>query len=136
MLKNLERAVKVSIAPSELYSSSKNIKWTDDNKEVIINGEFYDVVGFKNSGTTVSLFLINDAKEKEMIDNYEGLANSLNNTSAPGSKLIKDFLSLKYLQDALIEFIPSSTDLDLEFPQYIADLSSVFISLGNPPPIH
>jgi len=136
MLQNLEHVVKVSIAPFELYSSSKNIKWTDDNKEVIINGEFYDVIGFKNSGTTVSLFLINDTKEKELIDNYEGLANSLNNTSTPGSKLIKDFLSLKYLQDAFIEFSPSSTDLIVDFPEYIADLSSVFISLGNPPPIH
>jgi hypothetical protein len=135
MLRHLDQAVKINISPSELYSSSKNIKWTDGNKEVIINDQIYDVIGFRNSGTSVSLFIINDVKEKNMLNAYEELANSLNTPSSSGSKIIKDFLSLKYLQDPLIGFISPSADLNSDHPEFISDLSSVFISLENPPPV-
>lgn len=136
MLQNLDQAIKIDITPSELYSSSAKIKWVDDNKEVVINDQVYDVLGFKNSGTTVSLFLINDSKEKDLINNYELLSNSINNTTSPGSELVKDFLSLKYLPDSLIGILPVSYDLSTSFPAYVADLASVFISLENPPPLH
>jgi hypothetical protein len=135
MLQNLDQTIKVDITPSELYSSSEKIKWIDGNKEVIIDGQLYDVLGSKNSGKTVSLFLINDAKEKDLINNYEQLANSLHNTSSSGSELIKDFLSLKYLQDPLIEIVQQFTVLTSEYTDYIPNLSSVFISLENPPPL-
>lgn len=136
IFKNLDKVIKVDISPFELYSSSSKIKWLDDNKEVVIDNQIYDVVGLKNSGKTVSLFLMNDNQEKNLIDNYNELASSVLNTpTSSKTNLIKDFLSLKFLQDSPLGVPTAITDCVSQHSNYLSDLTSVFISLENPPPV-
>ena len=128
IFKNLDKVIKVDISPFELYSSSQKIKWLDDNKEVVIDNQIYDVIGLKNSGKTVSLFLMNDSQEKNLIDNYNELTSSiLNSPVSSKSNLIKDFLSLKFLQDSPLGVCASEIDFVNPYLNYLADLTSVFI---------
>src|SRR6201988_4861 len=53
----------ISINPSDLYVSTNNITWEDENKEVIYRGTLYDVVSVKNENGKVILTVISDSQE-------------------------------------------------------------------------
>ena len=90
----------------------------------------------KNSGKTVSLFVINDTKEKDLMENYSKVVNSdVANSNSSKSTIIKSFLSLKFIQSSNYEFIiSSSSHINKHYTAYIVNLSCVYISQETPPP--
>jgi hypothetical protein len=112
------------------------MEWLDENKEIMVNGILYDVISIKNSGKTVSLFVINDTKEKALMENYSKVVNS-NETNSNSSKsnILKNFLSLKFIQGSNYEFnLSSSSLINKHYTTYIVSLSDVFMSQETPPP--
>lgn len=93
------KTIKISIHPSELYSNNSKINWLDDNKEVIINDVLYDVISIKNNGTLVVLTVVDDKKEKELMDTYRDRFDDFRASHSSKNKpqVAKDFFSLKYL---------------------------------------
>lgn len=135
ILKNLDQTEKIEISPFELFSNSKNIKWLDNNKEIVFNGLIYDIVSIKNTGKTVSLFVVNDNDEKALIDKYTELAGSIFNNTIPGKQdLIKDFLSLKFFQDTPLAITALNIFQTNTYAEYISDIITVFLSQETPPP--
>lgn len=133
---NLSQLEQISISPFQLFSDSKDMEWLDENKEIMVNGILYDIISIKNSGKTVSLFVINDTKEKALMDNYSKVVNS-NETNSNSSKsnIVKNFLSLKFIQSPSYEFNISSSNLtNKHFTTYTVSLSDVFMSQETPPP--
>ena len=135
ILKNLDQTEKIEISPFELFSNSNNIKWNDNNKEIVFNGLVYDIVSIKNTGKTVSLFVVNDTDEKTLLDNYNELAGSIFNNSSPvRHDLIKDFLSLKFFQDGPLEITTLNVFQFNVYAEYVSDIITVFLSQETPPP--
>ena len=132
---DLAQLKKIDINPSQLYSDSKEIKWLDDNREVMIGDFIYDVVFTKNSGKTVSLYLINDDDERSLLDKYNKLADSIFDESNPSKQdVVKDFLSLKCLQYNSLNFVPENLSLLNSYAAYTVSITSVFLSQETPPP--
>ena len=132
---NLTELKKIEINPSQLYTDSKGIQWFDDNREVMIGSLMYDVVYTKNSGKTISLFLVNDENEKTLMDKYSKLADSIFDDSNPAKQdVVKDFLSLKFLQGSPFEFQAPNTIVVNEQAVYAASLNSGVLSKETPPP--
>lgn len=52
---NLNHLEQIKLYPSLLYTNTKNIKWCDDNNEIELDNQLYDVVYIKNTGTTGSI---------------------------------------------------------------------------------
>ena len=85
------------IERSELYQNSSEMIWIDGNKEVIINGELYDVMGVRETMTEIQLVLLPDKHEKEIKIEFASLFNDQDIESGGLMKLIKKLLSFKYL---------------------------------------
>ena len=135
ILKNLSQLDKIEISPSQLFSDSKNLKWLDNNSEIMLNGLIYDIVSIKNSGKTVSLFVVNDVKEKSLMDTYNQMADSIFDSGNPAKpNLIKDFLSLKFFQDKVLEFSNYNSFTLNTFSGFVVKTITVFLSQETPPP--
>lgn len=136
--KNLSQLEKIDISINELYTDSKNIEWLDDNKEVLINNSIYDVIYVKKSGKVVSLYVVNDDKEKKLMDNYDKLASFFTSNTSNSSKsdLIKDFLSLKFLPNSNNKIVDLKSFTLSSYNVFcLGNIPNVFLSQENPPPI-
>ena len=51
-------------------SNNQNIYWEEEGKEFLLNGQMYDVVKVRSVNGKMTLYCINDKKEKALIDNY------------------------------------------------------------------
>lgn len=125
----------VNINPSELYTSSLNITWLDDNREVEINGILYDVVSIKNNGLKVSLVLASDETEGELINKYKTIASGIFNEQNPTKpNVVKDLLDLKFVATRYSSFELSSK---VVYPTCVAPVvyfNSTPLSVDTPPP--
>lgn len=48
---------------SMLYRDAPGLQWVDQNKELVVNGVFHEVVGFRVNGETVTVLLVEDTAE-------------------------------------------------------------------------
>lgn len=127
---------EISINPNELYKNSKHIIWEDDNKEIVYNGVLYDVVSVQNNKKNVILTVFSDTQEenikKQFAANYDDESNKTTNKPM---KLLKQFLTLKYLSQTS-DFIntPATTDIIINNKDYPFYLSEGFLTQETPPP--
>ena len=56
----------IQINPSNLYINSSSLSWEDDYKEVVYNGNLYDVISIKSVGINVLITLISDTQEMDL----------------------------------------------------------------------
>ncbi len=125
----------IDINPSELYANSKTLKWEDENKEVIYNGELFDVVSISSEKGHVILKLLSDEQEKQIKDEYASVFSSSSNSSNHPLKLLKQFLALKFLSNTSvsIDLSPALISVNILDP-LTCNLSSAFIGCEVPPP--
>lgn len=127
---------KVFINPSQLYSDSETISWEDDNNEINMEGILYDIISISSEKGKVVLTVLSDYQETEMKKEFASSydVNSAKSSSTP-IKLLKQFLSLKFLNDndlSLNKFI--SVGFQRFYSNYKFSLTNVFLSLEIPPP--
>lgn len=59
-----------SVDKRNLYTNSKGLEWCDDNKELLINGEFFEVIGIHEQGELATIYLLKDTQENELFSSY------------------------------------------------------------------
>ncbi len=116
-------------------NNERNLTWLEDD-EFIYNGEFYDVVSFKVSGSTTELLVVNDGKEKKL---FEGIAvfqkGDENGNAAATLTQLGKLLTLKYMGEEKLNPSPEFKLLLTEFiSEDLLDVPSVFIGSASPPP--
>jgi hypothetical protein len=113
---------QLAINPSALFVNSQDLLWEDENKEIIYNGELYDVVGRHNEHGKVILTLVNDKNELDLNKEFaSGFDDSKNSSGL--LKILKQFLGLK--------FLGSQNDLTLQDPFSICSFSELTSLLSN-----
>ncbi|MGZ3862987.1 MAG: hypothetical protein ACXVPN_05310 [Bacteroidia bacterium] len=133
--KHLNGLKKIEINPSQLYTDSKELKWKDNNNEIVTGNMIYDVIAVINTGKTVSLYIMNDEDEKKLSDNYAGLADHIFNESGPEKpNVIKDFLSLKFFSNQPAQITIAFSDFENPSLHQRGLLSAGFHSTEVPPP--
>jgi hypothetical protein len=65
--------------------------------ELNINGELYDIKSAKFAGDKVELLVINDSKEKLLLDGLERPATTPSPETNSSAKLLQQFFSLAYM---------------------------------------
>lgn len=127
----------IYINPCQLYTDSKNITWEDDNKEIVFNGELFDIVSIENENGKVKINAISDKKESEYKMSYaqnEDLKSSATNSPL---KLLKQLINLKFTQTT-IHFNSFSETQQLLFKNNTSSISflinSGYKTLVVPPP--
>jgi hypothetical protein len=133
---SLTTSTKILINPSQLYSDSETISWEDGNNEINMEGILYDIISISSEKGKVVLTVLSDYQETEMKKEFASSydVNSSKSSSTP-IKLLKQFLSLKFLNDndlSLNKFI--SVGFQRFYNKYKFSLTNVFLSLETPPP--
>ncbi|MGZ3930062.1 MAG: hypothetical protein ACXVP0_01590, partial [Bacteroidia bacterium] len=101
---------------------------------VICNGSLYDVasVGFENG--RVVLQLESDLTETEMRDVFASVTDEASSAPSP-LKLLKQFLSLKFLPDSVFELPFPETSSSPCFFSYKNNYTPVFLLTETLPPV-
>ena len=135
--KNTIETTQLIIEPSELFINTSKITWVDDNKEIYYKGKLYDIVTITRKKDSVVIDALSDSKEQKLKEEF---AYSYNNDAVGKAnnkpiKLLKQFLTLKYLGTDLVEFqfLQSSNTLCFCI-NYNACISKVFLNKETPPP--
>lgn len=128
--------IQISINPSQLFVNTSLIKWEDDNQEIKIEGEMYDIVSMHSEHGKVIITLLSDIQEdvlkKEFASNYDVQSNKTSNSPI---KLLKQFFALKFIQNndkpvnGLLCNVVKSSIIETTF-----ELCSVVLNNETPPP--
>jgi hypothetical protein len=127
---------KLSINPSELYVNSKTIIWEDGNKEIIKDGNLYDIISVDFENGKVTLTVISDNKELELKKQFthffkEDYSQPSNNLA----KLLKQFFCLKFLSTIAVAVNSKLFNSTISYtPYFLLKIKSVFLILEVPPP--
>ncbi len=54
----------------ELYKNCKGIEWKENNKEVVMNGNYYEVISIEKKENIFLVNIIEDTKENELFKNF------------------------------------------------------------------
>jgi len=92
---NLSCFEKKEILKSDLYKDKNGIVWHENNKEIDLNGEFFEVVKIEEHGTSVTLCILKDKKENDLFASYY---LSKPDNKEPFLQVVKLFLNLQYLK--------------------------------------
>ena len=66
-----ENLIKFEIPATVLFEETNKIKWENDGKEVEICGNLYDIVKIEKKSDHVTLWLLQDFKEKTLLANLD-----------------------------------------------------------------
>lgn len=61
---------KISIRPNQLYRSHRGFEWKENNKELVINGVYHEVVRVERHGSMHEVFIIEDKQENQLFQRY------------------------------------------------------------------
>ena len=115
------------------YTANKQvIYWEEEGEEFFFNGEIYDLVKIKNVAGKLYLYCINDEKENELIDQYNG---SVKNNSST-EKNIKSTFDNSFSPYLITNFaiIYPKEDSDKQYPFTFSKIESAAIRPTLKPP--
>ncbi len=95
-----EDLIKFEISADVLFEETNKIKWKNDGKEIEICGNLYDIVKVEKKDKNVTLWLLQDFKEKALLANLDFFVNSYVNDSPVSkseNKLISQVINFKFL---------------------------------------
>ncbi len=127
----------IYINPYQFYSDSKNITWEDNNKEIVYNGELYDIISIESENGKVKINAISDKKETEYKMAYAQKEDLNNQTSNSPIKLLKHFFALKCVCANKMDILNLESKINL-VSEYTDSrcfiLNNGYKSLEVPPP--
>jgi hypothetical protein len=80
---------------SDLYKNKNGLEWKDANKELVVNGVYYEVIKLVSMDELITAYLVKDIKETNLVKRYFNLANRHSKNLVDTGNFL---LSLKYLQ--------------------------------------
>lgn len=127
---------KFGTAAIETITVSKNnIKWVKKGKEIVINGNYFDVKSFTISGNNVLLTGYYDHKEDKLVSRIKKLFDKKNKSESTADLIVIKYLFFPtYTPEAditiAINWVANSTN----FSSYAEKLCSVSSPIFTPPP--
>ena len=92
---------KKELLKEDLFKNKNGIVWHENNKEISMNGGFYEVVKIEEKGNLKVLYLIKDKKENDLFTSF--FLNQ-NQNKEPLLNFVKLFLNLNYLKTTAFNF--------------------------------
>lgn len=87
---------KKEILKQDLYKNVNGLEWHEHNKEVSINGQFYEVVKIEENKSSAIIYIIKDDKENKLFAGYFAKQKKSNDFMV---NMIKLLFSLHYSED-------------------------------------
>lgn len=96
LIKNVSNLIRIEMDRKQLFKDTKTISWKDENKELVLNGKFHEVVSIKDSCGLAIVTLIEDEQENHLFSHFFSLQNKDPNSFASQFSI---FLNFYFLQD-------------------------------------
>ncbi|MFO0322594.1 MAG: hypothetical protein ACK504_09230 [Bacteroidota bacterium] len=77
---------QIAFRDNELYNDVKGVEWKENNKEIVLNGKYYEVVSIEKKVGIYVVNIIEDTKENELFEFF------FKNTERKGE--LTDYLTL------------------------------------------
>mgnify|MGYP000988032837 FL=1 len=90
------KIIELEYSLADLYKNNNNTEWHENNKEVEINGIFYEVIYTKIVGSKARIFVISDEDENRLFHEF---ARSKNNANHHFTEMFSFLFSLNYLDN-------------------------------------
>lgn len=118
-----------------IVMASDKVEWFETGKELVIQGELFDVKEYRFEGDYMIAKGLYDKKETELKYSLERSMKE-NENEARGSKIINKLMTQLIWDQNDQQVLAGSSIIILkkEFPLYIFNLTSSDISLPYPPP--
>ena len=115
------------------YTANKQaIYWEEEGEEFFFNGEIYDLVKTKNVAGKLYVYCINDEKENELIDQYNGSVKN-NSSTERNIKSTFDNSFSPYLITNFAIIYPKE-DSDKQYPFTFSKIKSTDFTPSFKPP--
>lgn len=86
-----KQIIQLEIDAKELFKDKAGLEWKKNNKELLVNGEYHEVIGLKKINGKIIVSIIEDKAENELFKKYFGLNNKVNSGLADLIKLLLNF---------------------------------------------
>ncbi len=130
LIHNKKQLKVISIPSQSIFADSDGIEWKENNKEIVINGKYHEVVEIKKNQNSFQVFVIEDDEENLMFYKYF-ISEKLN------KQLVNCFLliySLNAIENNLILILKNHfKDIQTSF-NYIFKFGFEFENLLIKPP--
>jgi len=67
---NIKDLIQLHIKTKDLYKSKVGFEWEKNNKELVINGLYHEVLGVRISADIATIIVVPDAAENELFASY------------------------------------------------------------------
>lgn len=129
--KSKRDAVRLLFGVNDIYKNTNGVEWKELNKEVVVDGIYYEIISVKKGSTYYEVMAIEDDEENRLCQNYFTFEK------ASKDKLNKQLLSFMFLTYIPpMQSAPGFTDfLDVSHNFQIAPFTetSFHLKLNKPP---
>lgn len=67
---NSKDLIQLQVKSEDLYKSKAGFEWEKNNKELVINGLYHEVLGVRINGNTATVIILPDVAENELFASY------------------------------------------------------------------
>lgn len=67
---------EIMVDETDLFKDSKGIEWKENNKEVVVRGQYHEVISIKKEGNRFRVYIIPDKAENNLFQSYFTLDNT------------------------------------------------------------
>ncbi|WP_317897012.1 hypothetical protein [Aurantibacillus circumpalustris] len=86
--------IKFSFEKNDLFQNKNGFQWEKNNKELVVNGVYHEVVKIIKTATGAIVYAIEDKAENSLFQTYFSLNEDI---QKDGTTLLKQILNLNYL---------------------------------------
>lgn len=117
--------------------SKKNLTWVKKEKEIIVEGKYFDVMNYTTSGDDVVLTGFYDNKEDKLVKEIKKLIRQKKATNSSANQLVINFLSpIIYFNQTEITYNPTWQFISSQYHLFDERLTAAPIAVLLHPPNH
>jgi len=136
VIKNQMRANLEISSLKTIIVNEADIKWVEENKEVIIDGKFFDVKSYSSADGKITLTGLFDNDEVKLHEQLKNFIHQKHNSNAPLNQLAVKFLLIPlYINSAAANLENTAQIIVQQFIPYLEKkIPENYLSKSVPPP--
>jgi hypothetical protein len=114
--------------------NKEDVKWVNENKEAIINGQLFDVKSSTINNGKLSLTGLYDAAENKLQKQFAGLLRQQKDKSTPLEKLMLKFIFSIAINKNIASISFFTNTINTTYPSYNEAVVCQFLKINTAPP--
>jgi len=130
----IQHSEKLSKTSQIFYGIHDKIDWNKPGKEIVYNGQHYDVISIIKSSNGCLVYCYQDTKEDLVIMYYKELIRQNKTSNNPYSKILKKIIDEQFISYEIVPSIKPTLIKNKIASNDIAPVGNAYQNLNYPPP--